>query len=181
MTAISEYFRTALVIDDRVEGDYSPLEELSADETVDLSGEPQPGLAPPPADDETPVHASALVSAFIDQGIVCGVLQPDENESDLVALACRGAQIADLLILDWLLFGDGTKTIDMISAVTDVNKGRLTVVVIFTGVPKAERHRRPPHGGDGLRGDLRLRPAMREHGRARLREAGNHLGRRRGS
>ena len=136
MTAISEYFRTALVIDDRVEGDYSPLEELSADETVDPSGEPQPGLAPPPADDETPVHASALVSAFIDQGIVCGVLQPDENESDLVALACRGAQIADLLILDWLLFGDGTKTIDMISAVTDANKGRLTVVVIFTGVPR---------------------------------------------
>ena len=136
MTAISEYFRTALVIDDRVVDDYSPLEALSNDETETHSGEPQSGLVSPPADDETPVHASALVSAFIRAGMVCGVLQPDEYESDLVALACRGAQIADLLILDWLLFGDDTKTIEMISAVADANKGRLTVVVIFTGVPR---------------------------------------------
>ena len=135
MTAISEYFRTALVIDDRVVDDYSPLEALRPDETEAHSGEPQSGLVPPPADDETPVHASALVSAFIRAGMVCGVLQPDENESDLVALACRGAQIADLLILDWLLFGDDTKTIEMISAVAEANKGRLTVVVIFTGAP----------------------------------------------
>ena len=133
MTAISEYFRSALVIDDRVQGDYSPLEELGADETIDITGEPHPGLVPPPADDATPVHPAELVSAFVDEGIVCGVLQPDENESDLVALACRGAQIADLLILDWLLFGDDTRTIEMISAVTEANRGRLTVVVIFTG------------------------------------------------
>ena len=133
MTAISEFFRTALVIDDRVEYDYSPLEELSTDETVGLSGEPRPGLVPPPADDETPVRPSALVSAFIDEGIVCGVLQPDEHESDLVALARRGARTADLLILDWLLFGDDTRTIEMISAVAEANTGRLTVVVIFTG------------------------------------------------
>ena len=136
MTAISEYFRTALVIDDRVEGDYSPPEELSTDDTSDLSGEPQPGLIPPPADDATPVHPSALVGAFIDEGIVCGVLQPDNQESDLVALARQGAQVADLLILDWLLFDEHTKTIDMISAVANTNKGRLTVVVIFTGVPR---------------------------------------------
>ena len=136
MTAISEYFRTALVIDDRVEGDYSPLEALSADETIDLSDEPQPGLVPPPADDATPVRPAELVSAFIDEGIVCGVLQPDKEESDLVALARKGAQVADLLILDWLLFEEHTKTIDMISAVADANKERLTVVVIFTGVPR---------------------------------------------
>ena len=136
MTAISEYIRTALVIDDRVQGDYGPLEELGADETVGRSGEPQPGLVTPPADDATPVRPSALVSAFIDKGIVCGVLQPDEKESDLVALARHGAQFADLLILDWLLFGKHTKTIEMISAVAESNKGRLTVVVIFTGVPR---------------------------------------------
>ena len=72
-----------------MESDYSPLEELSADETIDLSGEPQPGLVPPPADDATPVHPSALVSAFVDEGIVCSVLQPDKEESNLVALARR--------------------------------------------------------------------------------------------
>lgn len=136
MTAISEYFRTALVIDDRVQGDFSPLEELSADETGDPSAEPHPGLVPPRADGATPIHSVELVRAFIDAGIVCGVLQPDEDESDLMALARQGARTADLLILDWLLFGDGTRTIDMISAVAEANAGRLTVVVIFTGVPR---------------------------------------------
>ncbi|MDE0667931.1 MAG: hypothetical protein OXI48_02740 [bacterium] len=46
MTAVSDYFRTALVIDDRVQGDYGPLEELSTDEPFDPDGEPQPGLDP---------------------------------------------------------------------------------------------------------------------------------------
>ncbi|MCY3925507.1 MAG: response regulator receiver domain [bacterium] len=133
MTAISEYFRTALVIDDRVQDDYGPLEELRIDEREGHSGEPQPGLITPPADDATPVHASALVSAFIDKGIVCGVIQPEEDDGDLLALARRGARIADLLILDWLLFGEDTTTIAMISAVAEANKERLTVVVIFTG------------------------------------------------
>ena len=136
MTAISEYFRTALVIDDRVQDDYGPLEELRIDEREGHSGEPQPGLITPPADDATPVHASALVSAFIDKGIVCGVIQPEEDDGDLLALARRGARIADLLILDWLLFGDDTRTIGMISEVAEANKGRLTVVVIFTGAPR---------------------------------------------
>lgn len=139
MTAISDYFRTALVIDDRVQGDYSPLEELRADATVDPSGEPQPGLLTPPGDGATPVHPAELVSAFIDEGIVCGVLQPDNDESELLALAHRGAQVADLLILDWLLFDDATRTIDMISAVAKANTGRLTVVVIFTGEPDLRR------------------------------------------
>ncbi len=139
MTAISEYFRTALVIDDRVEGDYSPLEELRADETVGVSGEPQPDLAPPPADGATPVHPSALVNAFMRGGIVCGVLQPDQNEPGLAILARKGARIADLLILDWLLFGDDNRTIEMISAVAEANKGRLTVVVIFTGTHDLRR------------------------------------------
>ncbi|MXZ30749.1 MAG: hypothetical protein F4078_05760 [Acidimicrobiia bacterium] len=139
MTAVSDYFRTALVIDDRVQGDYGPLEELSTDEPFDPDGEPQPGLDPPRGDDATPVHPSELVSAFIDEGIVCGVLQPDEQDSDLVALARRGSQVSDLLILDWLLFGDDTRTIEMISAVTEANKGRLTVVVIFTGTHNLRR------------------------------------------
>ena len=133
MTAISEYLRTALVIDDRVQDGYGPLEELSIDETEGVSSEPQSDLVPPPADDETPVHPLALVRAFIDAGIVCGVLRPDEDDSDLVDLARRGARIADLLILDWLLFGEDTTTIEMISAVAEANKGRLTVAVIFTG------------------------------------------------
>ena len=148
MTAISEYIRTALVIDDRVEGDYSPLEELSTDQTIDPSDEPQPGLVTPPADDETPVHAAELVSAFVDEGIVCGVLQPDERESDLVALARQGSQIADLLILDWLLFGDDTRTIEMISAVTEANKGRRRAIGARGNHPWLGRRRPRRRGSD---------------------------------
>ena len=71
MTAISDYFRTALLIDDRVEPDFEPSGQPDGSSgkpndvhEEDLSDEPQPGLEAPPDDDQTPVHPSSLVSAF---------------------------------------------------------------------------------------------------------------------
>ncbi len=105
MSAVSDYFRTALLIDDRVAADYQPLEELPIDETAAPDGEPGPGLETPSAEDETPVYPSSLVAAFLKEGVVCSVVEAREDGSDPVRMALRGAQIADLLILDWLLFG----------------------------------------------------------------------------
>ena len=135
MTAISDYFRTALLIDDRVEPDYRSLEKLDSGQAEGPPDEPEPGLVPPPEDDQTPVHPSSLVSAFLAEDMVCGILEPNEDEYDLMARALKGARIADLLILDWLLFGDDRRTVDMINAIAESNKGRLTVIVIFTGAP----------------------------------------------
>ena len=133
MTAISDYFRTALLIDDRVDADYRPLEELQTERTEGRSDEPEPGLVPPPTDDETPVHPSDLVRAFLAARVVCSVLEPSGDRSRLQDQALRGAQIADLLILDWLMFGDDSATVDAISAIAEQHAGRLTAIVVFTG------------------------------------------------
>lgn len=133
MSAISDYFRTALLIDDRVESDYRPLERLGTDQAASPPSEPEPGLVVPPEEDATPVRPSKLVSAFLEEDVVCSVVQPSDENSDLVDMALRGARIADLLIIDWLLFGNASATVDAIQKVTEEYQHRLRVIVVFTG------------------------------------------------
>jgi hypothetical protein len=133
MTAISDYFRTALLIDDRVEPDYRAPEELDSDKASTPDAEPEPGLEVPPEEDETPVRPSSLVSAFLNEDVVCSVVEPSAESSDIVEMALCGARIADLLILDWLLFGNASATVDAIREISEQNKSRLRVIVVFTG------------------------------------------------
>lgn len=133
MTAISDYFRTALLIDDRVEPDYRALEALSIDHADATPSEPEPGLVVPPPEDVTPVLPSSLVGAFLAEGVVCSVVEPTDDPSEIEATALRGAQIADLLILDWLLFGSASATVGAIREIAEQNKSRLRVIVVFTG------------------------------------------------
>ena len=134
MSAISDYFRTALLIDDRVAPDYGPLEVLDDERAEGGEQEPTEGLIEPPGPDETPVHPADLVRAFISSGVVCSVLEPAAGASDLVQQALRGAQIADLLIFDWLLYGSDAVTLEMINAISSERTERLTVIVVFTGM-----------------------------------------------
>ena len=134
MSAVSDYFRTALLIDDRVAGDYRGLEELESGSTDGSYEEPTPDLDEPPAEDETPVHPSDLVGAFLASGVVCSVLETTGEPSDLVQQVLQGALIADLLILDWLMPRANPMTIEAIDAVATKHPERLTVIVVFTGV-----------------------------------------------
>ena len=138
MSAVSDYFQTALLIDDRVAADYRPLEPPQAGAKQHPDDEPAPGLKQPreEADDETPVHPSELVRAFLDDGVVCSVLEAAGDAADaagLVQQALRGSSIADLLLLDWLMYGDYSATIQAIDAVASQHSERLTVIVVFTG------------------------------------------------
>ena len=133
MTAISDYFRTALLIDDRIDADYRPLEPLRDEQAEGRPEEPKRGLVAPPADDETPVQPSDLVHAFLAENVVCSVLEPSEDTSKLTQQALQGARIADLLILDWVLFGDDSAAVDAIRAIAERHERRLTVIVVFTG------------------------------------------------
>lgn len=133
MTAISDYFRTALLIDDRVEPDYRALETLGTAHAVAATSEPEPGLVEPPSEDETPVLPSSLVGAFLAEGVVCSVVEPTDDPAEIELTALRGARIADLLILDWLLFGNASTTMGAIREIAEQNKSRLRVIVVFTG------------------------------------------------
>ena len=133
MTAIGDYFRTALLIDDRVAADYGPLERLQNGLIEDTARDPAPGLVAPPEEDETPIQPAQLVRAFLASGVVCSVLEAADSETVLVQQVLQGAQIADLLILDWLIDGDDSATVEAIDAVATQYPERLTVIVVFTG------------------------------------------------
>ena len=67
----------------------------------------------PRKSDETPVHPSSLVRAFLAEDVVCSVVEPSaETAPTSLGMALRGARIADLLILDWLLFGNASATME---------------------------------------------------------------------
>lgn len=134
MSAISDYFRTALLIDDRVAADFRTTESIDEEQAESSGQEPTADLTGPSEPDQTPVHPAELVRAFFASGVVCSVLEPAEGATDMVSEALRGAQIADLLILDWLLYGSDALTLEMIDAIASERTERLTVVVVFTGM-----------------------------------------------
>lgn len=133
MSAISDYFRTALLIDDRVAADFRPLERLANEPSDDLAEEPATGLVAPPEEDETPVQPAQLARAFLASDVVCSVLEAADSGTVLGQQVLQGAQIADLLIVDWLIDGDDSATIEAIDAVATQLPERLTVIVVFTG------------------------------------------------
>ena len=136
MSAVSDYFRTALLIDDRVEADSRPLDRLQEGPTAGSDEDPAPDLVVPPAEDETPVYSLELARAFLTSGVVCSVLKASDGSEDLPRLvqqAVQGPQIPDLLILDWLIDGDESATVEAIDAIAERFSERLTVIVVFTG------------------------------------------------
>lgn len=133
MSAISDYFRTALLIDDRVAADFRPLERLGDEPSDDPAEEPASGLVAPPEEDETPVQPAQLARAFLESDVVCSVLEAADSGTVLEQQMLQGAQIADLLIVDWLIDGDDSATIGAIDAVAAQFPERLTAIVVFTG------------------------------------------------
>ena len=138
MSAVSDYFRTALLIDDRVVADYRPLEPQETRATGHLDEDPTSGLEQPheEEEDETPVLPAEMVRAFLRAGVVCSVLEASEdsaNAGGLVEQALQASLVADLLLLDWLMYGDYSATVRAIDAVAAQHSERLTVIVVFTG------------------------------------------------
>lgn len=128
MNAIGDYFRTALLIDDSAVDTTEDLETL---EPIPADSEPTPGLVETPSE-STPLNWNSIVSAFLDEEVICSVFKPN-REDDILDVAIRGSKIADLLIFDWDLFGDdGEVTKRTIIEIVSTNPRRLRVIVIYT-------------------------------------------------
>lgn len=128
MTAIGDYFRTALLIDDRAMDTAADLESSGP---ILAGSEPTPGLVETPSE-STPLNWNNIVNAFLEEEVVCSVLRPD-REDDIQDIAVRGSKITDLLILDWDLFGDdGEATKRAIIRIIGTNPRRLRVIVVYT-------------------------------------------------
>ena len=134
MTAIGDYFRTALLIDDRAFDTTSYLESAGPEPAG--YGEPTSGLEAV-QDEEASVDWNSIVHAFLQEKVVCSVLRPDQGE-DISELIVRGSKIADLLILDWDFFDDnGQITIEAIREIALSDAPRVKVlkaIVIYTEI-----------------------------------------------
>ena len=139
MSAISDYFRTALVIDDNFVADFGledgVSEENEASQNEDMPVEPTADLEAPEIDKDGPIYPSQLVSSFLAQKIVCSLLEIKKGETDLVQKAVLGAESSDILIIDWYINKEYSATIDAIRAVSEEHRGRLTVIVVYSSEP----------------------------------------------
>ena len=153
-SVVADFLETALVVDDEAGLLISPEPNQDV-ATQDVDAERSAGsrldleLAVPSEDtlqaasQDHPLRAKALIDAFADQGIVCGVLAPlkgDQIQDRVLKAAVR----ADLLVLDWELHRDGGKTArQLIKAVLDQDanapRKRLRVIAIYTGQPELSR------------------------------------------
>ena len=81
------------------------------------------------------LSATAVTASFVEQGLICGVIQPGEEKDapDLPAVVKR----ADIVVVDWRLNGDnGDRALGLLRWIlSDDANERLRLIAVYTGEP----------------------------------------------
>jgi hypothetical protein len=81
------------------------------------------------------LDAKKVIDVFASRGMVCSVLKPDK-EDELLGLATKAAERADVLILDWQIHNDdGDKAMEIIGKIIasdSTEDQRLRLIIIYT-------------------------------------------------
>jgi len=79
--------------------------------------------------------AKKVIDSFAQQGIVCSVLRPEEEEKEtLTDMLHKLAACADIVVIDWVLQGDnGEKALEMLTRVAGSSTAQLRLIVVYTG------------------------------------------------
>ncbi|MEX0290680.1 MAG: response regulator receiver domain, partial [Flavobacteriaceae bacterium] len=145
-----EFLRTAVIIDDKAElidpGADNEVPEVV--EPTDAEGEQEAELsvietAAQPKQDvkDGQLNVGAVIGGFFQEGIMCGVFQPEENISaeELVKDTTKAVVNSDIVILDWYLRPNDEKLIlSLLEAIFSSDKeqnGRLRLIIIYTDNP----------------------------------------------
>lgn len=148
-----DFLQTVVIVDDRglepsapvaspEVPDDDPLGAEVVEEVVRLTP-PSPGDEP--ADRAHGLDAKRLTVAFAQLGLVCGVIDPDPGDEEVVVTRALGAaRTADLLVLDWVMLGQfGHITLQILDGVLDeaagATKRRLRLIAIYTGEEDLEK------------------------------------------
>ena len=127
------FLLTAVVVDDQPYFEFPVSGELTPPgrgDHVATDGEHEEGTR-----NSHSLSATALTASFVEQGLICGVIQPREeaDEADLPAVVKR----ADIVVVDWRLNGDdGGRALDLLKWIMrdDANE-RLRLIAVYTGEP----------------------------------------------
>jgi len=150
------YLQTAVFVDDRIYEDgpgkapssgglKSPAPRRPALASVAAS---TPTTAPPTGsatDDAKEVFsAQDIVASFAHEGIVCALYQPSHDSNlDEASDACKLCLGADIVLIDWDLYGDrGKRALSLVGALLKRSiegaPDQLRLVVVYTGEPALE-------------------------------------------
>ena len=81
------------------------------------------------------LDAKKVIDVFASRGMVCSVLKPDKGD-ELLGLATKAAERADVLILDWRIYDDdGKKAMGIIGKIItsdSTEDQRLRLIIIYT-------------------------------------------------
>ena len=139
--AASEFAQTMIFVDD--EATYqeqgvkpslvdrpsrrSTANEVDADTETDHTEGREPG--------GNPLDAALLIDNAMDLGLICSVLRP-KKEEDIKDRVVAAARVADIVCLDWEIYGDGGETASEIirKIIEDDAKqnGRVRLIAIYT-------------------------------------------------
>ena len=140
-SAASEFAQTMIFVDD--EATYqeqgvkpslvdrpsrrSTANEVDADTEADHTEGREPG--------GNPLDAALLIDNAMDLGLICSVLRP-KKEEDIKDRVVAAARVADIVCLDWEIYGDGgetaSKIISKIIEDDDNQNGRVRLIAIYT-------------------------------------------------
>lgn len=125
--ALKAYLRTAVVIDDAALAarESSPTATL---QTPSRGTQVLQQSAPLREAQGAPLNASALVDAFLEQGILCTVFDRKEVLTNNIAALLR----SDILVVDWRLCDDGSRTAQFISQCAATHPNALHMICIYT-------------------------------------------------
>ena len=95
-----------------------------------------PDQANPPRRPSWPLKVDPITWSFARQGMVCGVIAPQERQDDVETLA-RAVSRADIVILDWRLNRtSGENALPLLRRILrDDQPGRFRLIAFYTGEP----------------------------------------------
>ncbi len=144
---VAKFLQTVVVVDDkaRLESpstNYENTKMLSIDKAEEHSPVGvRADLVSPEADtastlpDPEDLDAKALVDGFAKEGIACTVLRPI-LEDDVVTQASKIAELADIVVLDWILGSDnGARATSLMRKMIEDGSStdRMRLIAIYTG------------------------------------------------
>ena len=144
-SAVLKFLKTAVVIDNQPYVDSSAASLLEPSLDSGLSDDVEVLTYPDVEGSSQDIHnlnIRNITDAFINEGIACAFVLPDDNAEDdpaNIRRALNASKVSDLMVIDWYLKDtDSSLTLRILEQVArsdSEEKGRLRLVCVYTGQP----------------------------------------------
>jgi len=140
---VRRFLLTAVVVDDELSAHADPQVHSNLTPADPLASGQAPTQADLPHHPSWPLKVDPITWSFARQGMVCGVVAPQDGQNDVEALAKAVAR-ADIVILDWRLSRKtGETALPLLKRILQADQpDRLRLIAFYTGEPDQQDIRR---------------------------------------